>query len=107
MNHIQVANEILRQIGGKRFCVMTGANSLVASQEGLGQLSFKIPKSNGINCVKITLTPMDTYTMEFSYVQRSKNPPFIIHKIRETVSDVYFDQLEEIFSNKTGLTTKL
>lgn len=46
-DHVAVANNILQQYGGNRFKAMTGANNFMASQEGGGALTFKLPRTNG------------------------------------------------------------
>jgi hypothetical protein len=96
MSNLAVANTILEQIGGRRFIIMTGATNFLGDQTSL---RFRIPRAqNGIRFIKVTLTPMDTYLMEFLGVQGN---------VIEKVDDVYFDQLEEIFSKYTGLSTRV
>lgn len=98
---MQVAQTILEQLGGYRFIAMTGAKNLVAEETSL---TFKLPKcQKGINAVKITLDPSDTYTMTF-YAQ--KRAPSAVSVISEH-QDVYFDMLQSLFTNETGLYTSL
>lgn len=108
----QTAATILKQLGGKRFVVMTGAKHLGYDNDG--SLSFKLPDrfaKNGINLVRIGLDPMDTYQMEFIKFKiniRAKNVDNM--RKRETVAlheGIYFDQLQEIFTAETGLHTRL
>ncbi len=60
-----VATEILRQLGGNRFIVMTGAKSFSYFDEnGECGLTFRLPSNfamKGINLVKIKLDFTDTY----------------------------------------------
>ena len=99
-NH-QITHEILRQLGGSRFVAMTGAKHLCEVERGLG---FQIPGNvtkDGINAVKITLEPSDTYTVKFMRMTRTKL------KVVAEVSDVYCDMLQEVFTDRTGLYTHL
>jgi hypothetical protein len=94
-----VAETILQQLGGKRFIVMTGARSFVGSDHAL---MFALPScKNGINKVRITLDPSDTYTVEFFRIRGMKS------ELIKSLSDVYFDQLQEVFTDETGLFTTL
>ncbi len=101
MTDMTVANEILRQLGGIRFILMTGARYFVASDDKT--LSFQIPRSNGIQGVSIKLNGMDTYDIEFCKL--SKKEPYRI--VIATANDIYFDVLQEVFTRYTGLATSL
>lgn len=93
------AEETLRQLGGRKFIAMTGANSFVKDKNSI---AFKVPKAmNGINFVKITLNEMDTYDMEFGSIRAGKR------KTIKIVEGIYNDQLQEIFIENTGLYTHL
>jgi len=100
---LQVARTILEQLGGGKFIAMTGARHIVGSET---DLSFTLPGGggfckDGINLVRIALTPADTYTVTFSR-RRGRTV--------ETVSeftDIYFDQLQSVFESATGLRTSL
>lgn len=97
----QITNEILRQLGGGRFVAMTGAKHLCEIERGLG---FALPNNfakDGINAVKITLDPSDTYTVKFIRIGRSKLT------VIEEVSNVYCDMLQDVFESATGLYTHL
>ena len=95
-----VAYEIMRQLGGTRFILMTGARHFVADDK---TLSFQIPRSNGIQGVSIKLNGMDTYDIEFCKL--SKKEPYRI--VIATANDIYFDVLQEVFTRYTGLATSL
>jgi hypothetical protein len=78
---------------------MTGARDFVSIENGI---QFKIPKSrNGINFVKITLNSMDTYNIEFGKIVN------YTYKEVSYVGNVFFDKLQEVFTENTGLYTKL
>lgn len=133
---MEVAHEILRQLGGNRFIAMTGAKNFISSgptgwatcagapnqlpgkpcaicghlrheERASGpSLSFRLPGAggfckDGINCVTITLDPSDTYTVEFLRIRGQKV------KTIASVSDVYNDNLREVFERYTGLRTSL
>lgn len=96
-----IANEIYRQIGGKRLSIMTGAKNFIASEDGL---SFRLPGTmtkNRINVVRITLNPSDTYKVEFGALRGSK------YKVVSTHDGVYNDSLMELFRQETGLETRM
>lgn len=99
---LQIAKTILEQFGGYKFVAMTGAKNLTSIGNGL---SFKLPGAgfvhNGINYVKIILNGKDTYNMEFGRIRGTT------YKIINTVNNIYFDQLQEIFTQETGLNTHL
>lgn len=99
MSNKQVAETILSQLGGNRFIAMTGASSF---SYGDACLNFRIgsnPKK--VKAVRITLEPSDTYKMEFLTIRK-----FEVKTLSE-VSGIYCDMLQEIFTNHTGLYTKL
>lgn len=92
----QVASEILNQLGGNKFIVMTGAKNWYATTNSI---SFKIGRNlKGVSWVLITLNGMDTYDINFN---NSKGIP------KSTVEGVYVDQLRETFTRHTGLDTHL
>ena len=95
----EIAKTILLQLGGNRFVVMTGANRFTA---GENYLAFKIP-TRKINFVKITLTAMDDYTIEFARYSTKKYTFSVVKK----VSGIYCDQLQDVFTENTGLYTSL
>ena len=82
---------------------MTGAREFV---DGGKFLRFKLPKAkDGINFVEITLNSMDTYDIEFGRIR--KVGVEFTYKVVKTVDGIYNDQLQEIFTQYTGLYTKL
>lgn len=98
-----VANEILRQLGGSRFVAMTGAKDILG---GPNRLQFQVGRGakDGINKVRITLDPSDTYTVQFFKMGRA--PLFEIKTVAE-FSDVYADSLRQVFESATGFYTSL
>jgi hypothetical protein len=96
----EVAHTILNQLGGQRFIAMTGAKKFSAGDECL---NFWIPLKNGINNVNIALDVNDTYRMTFNKWNAKK----LENRLVYTVANVYWDQLQDIFTEQTGLYTKL
>jgi hypothetical protein len=104
----EVANTILAQLGGRKFLAMTGAKNLgyADGPDGLGYLSFKLPSDphfvrDGINYVKIELTPADLYRVEFGRAWGRKYAPKAQH------DDVFAEDLPGLFEDVTGLRTRL
>jgi hypothetical protein len=96
----QIAQTILQQLGGNKFLVMTGAKKLTAYDNALG---FKIGRNKAkCNWVKIVLTSMDDYNMEF-YRFDVRTGLTKLH----TYEGVYFDMLQELFTEYTGMYTRL
>lgn len=106
MSNMIVANTILQQLGGNRFIAMTGASNFVGSEKGL---SFRM-KSRGIcrptnksNICRITLRGDDTYDMEFL----NMNSRTLDMKDISKHEGLYADMLCSIFTDETGLDTRL
>ena len=110
-----VASVILEQLGGHRFMVMTGVKNFYTNGN---DLCMCLPRNaSKANKLKITLRPDDTYDMEFF---RFTSAHFRCnHKTGEAtwVDDkrtqvrlfegIYFDQLQELFTEVTGMYTHL
>ncbi len=102
-----IANEIWRQLGGRRFAVMTGAKNVTWSElDGIVTLEFRLPGSggftkDGINRVRVRLDASDTYTVTFQRVRGTT-----IKNVAE-VDDIYADNLRDVFERHTGLRTSL
>jgi hypothetical protein len=106
-----VAMEILKQLGGNKFLAMTGAKQLTYDNNSL---NIKLPKNmSQANYLRITLNSLDTYDIRFYKVSGGKmnmktfvSSP-IINKDIKVLNGVYCDQLQEIFTNVTGMYTSL
>lgn len=99
MADMTVAKTILAQLGGNKFVVMTGTKNLVGSENSL---AFKFGRnSSKSNYVKIVLNGSDLYDITFYHV---RNYEQVIDK---QYTDIFNDQLVEIFERYTGLRTKL
>lgn len=111
MNNI--ASTILAQLGGKRFIVMTGAKDFIGLEDGL---RFSIGRNaSKTNRIEIKLNGSDLYDMEFiKYspahlkVDHKRGLADWVDEKRVTVkefNDVYFDQLQDLFTDVTGMYT--
>jgi len=96
----EVAKTILAQMGGTgKLKAMTGAKNFTSSENGV---SFQWPaKGGGPNAVRITLTPEDTYTVEF--IRAGKGGPKVVSKHE----DIYAEDLKKLFEKQTGLYLSL
>lgn len=108
---MEVANKILEQLGGNQFLAMTGANHLVADGN---TLRMTLPKNaSKANRLYITLDATDTYTMRFfKYTAGRMSMKTLVwteDKVVEvrTDSGVFWDSLQAIFTEVTGMYTHL
>jgi hypothetical protein len=95
------ANQIFAQLGGNKFLAMTGAHTLISHGNALS-MKLRTNKSKA-NYLIITLNGLDLYNVEFLKVNYSKDTTTEV-KIFE---NVYNDQLQNIFTEITGMYTKL
>lgn len=120
MDHKLVAETILKQLGGNKFRVMTGAKNFMSHAPVAGSkgpaLSFTLPSrfaKDGINFVKIVLTAADTYDITFTKIGPQPSMKRLLQGAQQSitvvaeVTDVYADQLQSVFSQHTGLDTHL
>jgi hypothetical protein len=96
------AEEVLHQLGGRKFIAMTGASSFVKDDKNKS-IYFKIGggAKGGINYIRITLTSMDLYDVEFLKLRGGNM------KVVATAERIYNDQLQSIFTKYTGMRTSL
>lgn len=98
----QIAKQILAQLGGPAFITMTGTNSFIADEPNR-QLKMKLRQNQSrAKWLQITLDQNDTYTMHFFRF----NADWTVKTI-QYIEGVYADKLRDIFTNITGLDTKL
>ena len=92
------AGIMLKQLGGNKFIMMTGAKHFGVGPKGAG---FKIGRnSKGVNFVRIDLKN-DLYDMEFFQVRAGKM------KLKSKVKQIFADQLQDMFTKHTGMYTSL
>ena len=99
---LTVARTIVEQLGGRQFMIMTGVKDFLGSPNGV---SFRIPPcdyvKDGINYCRIELSPMDTYIVEFGRVWGKS-----VKRIAR-FEDIYAENLQDTFTETTGLLTRL
>ena len=101
------ATTIYQQLGGNKFKAMTGAKNFSTSGP---DLKFRLPGKpgfvrQGINLVQIRHNSLDLYDMTFSRITIRKGN-LKIKDIAE-IPGIYADQLQKIFTETTGLNTRL
>ena len=95
------AQTILTQLGGNRFCAMTGASGFIGMDDGL---MFALPQrmcKNKANKVVVKLDDSDTYRVEFFSLRGATVKAISTHKM------VYADRLAQTISEQTGLAVRL
>lgn len=96
-NANSVPDIIARQIGHRAFQMM-GSGVLVADGNSL---TFDVKGCREWRKIKVTLTPLDTYTVDF-YQFRG-----VYMTNQKTVEDVYADGLQQCIEYNTGLCLSL
>ena len=100
MSNMTVAKTILEQLGGNKFCVMTGAKNFGGTEDSL---SMRIGRnSSNSNYLKITLNSMDTYDMEFCKLTRMGEKKSVTE-----YKNVYNDLMRGTVTAHTGMYTSL
>lgn len=102
MTNQQIANTILAQLGGNKFIAMTGAFHLLAITQGL---SLKFKGNKKANYMTVELQADDTYTVIFKHLKTINYMPVV--KDVASFERVYAEQLQDIFTQITGLATHL
>jgi len=93
-----VAHTILRQLGGQGLVGALLGVTQFAGDESSVRVKFKAHGKDGINCFKVTLTPLDTYTVNFYRIRCSAKWDDM-----GCVEDVYCDNLVETIEGRIGL----
>jgi hypothetical protein len=101
MTNQEIATTILSQLGGRKFLAMTGSKNLVSDTNAL-QMHLTRNKVSA-KYLRIELKSNDTYTMTFRKAVNKNNEAPIVREFE----GVYCDQLQEIFTQVTGLYTSL
>ena len=99
-----IARTILEQIGGKRFAVMTGSRDFVDMGNGL-RMSLARNKTSANRLDIIYDAGIDLYNMRFYRKSFSKKTFESKTKDVEVHEGIFFDVLEEVFTQVTGLYT--
>lgn len=110
-----VAKEILAQLGGKQFLMMTGCKDIVGDENSLRMRLAK--NKSRANFLQITLGGDDLYEMRFFYYREGRYK--VLHKEGKVVEipekeeevkrfeGVYCDMLYSLFTEVTGLETRM
>jgi hypothetical protein len=100
---MEIATTILNQLGGKRFIVMTGSKNFLDLGNGL---RMKLSRNKAkAQYLKIELNGSDLYNMTFFSARSTETD--IVLTTKERIEGVYFDQMNRIFEQVTGLYTSL
>ena len=101
----QIVFEMMRALGGKRFLVMTGSKPTYkkVSDTRSPEIGFKLARNKSkCNHMRVIYNyGADLYEIEFLKITTKE------FKVVEKFTGVYNDMLEEIFSDYTGLCTRL
>lgn len=100
---MEVTKTIAQQLGGtNRLSAMIGAYNFVGSEkENFLAFKFKAKSPAGINYIKIKLTSMDLYDIEFGKIRS------VEYKVVDEIKGVYAEDLKEIIEDKTKLRLSL
>ena len=98
----QVANIIKQQLGGNKFMAMTGAKNYNQNDTSLSLYFPKLLIKNKGNILTISLKQDDTYTLQFSYLDKNMNL-----NEESIYEEVYAGMLHDIISDVTGLVVSL
>ena len=101
------AEFILEILGGtNKLSVAVGAKNFVISNDGLS-ITFEIPMTpkNKVQFIKISLTSLDNYIVEFSKKTRNKiyGYPFLQDTFISKYEDVPISDLKPLIQDETGL----
>lgn len=109
---MSVAETILQQLGGQRFTAMTGSKNYLADGNSLRMTLAK--NHSKANRLTITLDEAtDTYRMRFyRYTPgrlNKKTFEWVPDKVAEVAefTNVYCDTLQDLFTQVTGMYTRL
>ncbi len=114
----ETAAIILEQLGGIEFVKVTGVRDICSTDSG-ETLRMTLPKNqSNANRLEISLDyATDTYNVRFyKYTPpklrmntKTHSAALLRESIKEVIafSEIYFDQLQEIFTQVTGFTTRM
>jgi len=104
---MSVGNEMLRQLGGRRFMMMVGAKQPIWDGDK-NELGMKIGRNAlGANYFTIRLNPRDLYDLRFESRRMNRKTYEMSVNVKAEFDDVYADQLQEIFERTTGLYVRM
>lgn len=98
---MQVPETILQQLGGNKFVAMTGAKDFAGAAYMLAFSVSSRMTRNKCNRVIITILASDTYKVQFCKLSKFEL------KTITTIVGVHCSELQQIFTQETGLVTSL
>lgn len=108
---------ILEQLGGNKFVVMTGTKNFVWDSDNTTLRMTLAKNASKANRLYIKYNSDDTYTMDFFKYSPARYKvdhkkctcDFVDEKIVpvKKFEHIYCDQLQELFTNVTGMYTRL
>jgi hypothetical protein len=119
---IQLGNyqDIIQQLGGNKFTTMTGSKIKYYGHDNNGYVYLMvelIKNQSGAKFLKIQYNYKDLYNMEFTKIKRTVNKEWSLpgltkvydeeSVIVESFEDVWGEDLQRIFTQVTGLYTRL
>lgn len=104
-NFMNAATIILQQLGGNRFLAMTGSKNVFSTDNGMTLTMHLTPNKAKAKYLRITLTEMDTYNMVFQKNGTKKDTE--LFPVVAQHENVYAEMLQSIFTEVTGLYTRL
>ena len=112
-----VAQDIFNQLGGNRFRVMTGSTGFIWDESKQTLRIVLARNGSKANRLDIIYNPDDTYTMNFyrftPYRVKVDHAKGEVKTYPEKITEVrrfehiYCDQLQELFTEVTGMYTRL
>ena len=111
--------DILQQIGGNKFLAMTGSKVKYYgyNESGYAYLRLKLTKNKSkAQLLKIQLNSKDLYNMSFDRIKKTLNKEYAALGIKiydedieniKFLEDIYCDQLQKIFTDITGMYTRI
>ena len=104
---MEVGKTIYQQLGGNRFRMMTGAKEMYWDGD-TNSLQMKLGRNSlGANYLVITLNNRDLYDMRFESRRWNRKTYDLNVKVKAEYNDLYADQLQSVFTEATGLYTRM
>ena len=100
-----IANTILSQLGGNGFIAMTGSKNFL--DDGRSLRMTLTQNNSGANRLTITLNKMDTYDLEFYRMTMNRKTGNCKITKKASLEGIYNDMLQDVFTQITGLCTRL
>ena len=118
---IKIGNyqDIIHQLGGNKFLAMTGSKIKYYGYDDNGYVYLMVElvkNQSRAKYLKIQLNGKDLYNLEFSRIKKTLNKEYAAYGIKiydekkevvKIYKDVFCDSLQDMFTNTTGLLTRL